>query len=259
MIVHNAEGYERHLGRWSSSLGRRFIDFAGVQDGDRVLDVGSGTGLLALALAGSRSCSKIIGMDLSLSYIEFAKGRTQDPKLQFHIADAASLPYAKNTFDKTLAQFLLNHVSNARGVVGEMRRVTKWGGIVAACVWAAGSHNERSRIFWEAAMAVDRAAREKREAERDYGHRGKLVSLWTECGLKEIKEETLAVSVDFGSFEHFWSPYLEGQGHAAAYLKSLSPDLQHALEVRVRKEILGAKGNGPLSLHAQAVAVQGIC
>ena len=57
----NAEGYERQLGPWSSILALQFIDFAGVQDGDRVLDVGSGTGPLALALAASTSCSEVVG------------------------------------------------------------------------------------------------------------------------------------------------------------------------------------------------------
>jgi ubiquinone/menaquinone biosynthesis C-methylase UbiE len=46
-----SEPYERFMGRWSRRLAPRFISFASVSDGDVVLDVGSGTGSLALAIA----------------------------------------------------------------------------------------------------------------------------------------------------------------------------------------------------------------
>jgi SAM-dependent methyltransferase len=258
-IFSNAEGYERHLGRWSSRLAGRLVEFVGVQAGDRVLDVGSGTGALAFSLAGSRSCAEVVGIDLSLSYIRFARARIQDPRFHFHLGDAANLPYARNHFDKSIAQFLLNYVSNGHRVVGEMRRVTKWGGTVAACLWASGTGNERNRNFWEAAMAIDPTAREKRETEKDYGRRGRLTALWTECGLKQVEEDYLSVSLEFGSFEEFWLPYLEGQGHAAAYVKSLSPDQQQSLRSRLYRNIFGAKAEGPFTLRAQVVAVQGIC
>jgi ubiquinone/menaquinone biosynthesis C-methylase UbiE len=65
----NAEGYERQMGARSSALGPRFIAFAGVQDGDRVLDVGSGTGPLAMALAELTSSSEIVGIDPSAPFI----------------------------------------------------------------------------------------------------------------------------------------------------------------------------------------------
>ena len=256
----NAEGYERHLGPWSSILALRFIDFAGVQDGDRVLDVGSGTGPLALALAASTSCSEVVGIDPSAPYIEFARRRTSDPRVRFEVGDAMKLPYADNYFDKTLAQLVLNQIPDTSRAVVEMCRVTKSGGTVAACVWASGKDNERNHIFWEAAMAIDPAAAQQRETGgRRYGRRERLSALWTECGLKEIKEADLVTSVDYVSFDDFWLPHLEGQARAGSYVRSLSPDRQDALRNRLRQDILGTKRDGRFSLRAQAVAVQGIC
>lgn len=252
-----ADGYQRYLGPWSSALAPRFIDFAQVQHGDRVLDVGSGTGSLALALAGSRSCSEIVGIEPSTPYIEFARTRTKDPRVRFDVGDGMNLPYADHYFDKSLAQLVLSSVPNPKRAVIEMRRVTKAEGILAACVWASGKDNERNHKFWEAAMAVDPTAAQKREREGGYGHRGRLSALWSECGLKEIKEADLVVSVDFTSFEDFWLPHLEGQGHAGSYVKSLPHHLQEALRERLRQDILGTKGDGSFSLRAQAVAVLG--
>lgn len=253
----NAEGYERQLGPWSSALAPRFIDFAGVQDGDRVLDVGSGTGPLARSLAASRSCSEVIGIDPSAPYIEFARTRTNDSRVRFEVGDAMKLPYPNNYFDKSLTQLVLNQIPDAGRAVAEMCRVTKPGGTVAACVWASGKDNERNWIFWQAAMALDPAAAEQRETGGRYGRRERLAALWTECGLKESKEADLVISIDFPSFDDFWLPHLDGQARAGSYVRSLSPDRQNALRERLRRDILGTKPDGRFSLRAQAVAVRG--
>jgi ubiquinone/menaquinone biosynthesis C-methylase UbiE len=255
----NAEGYESQLGPWSSALAPRFIDFAGVQDGDHVLDVGSGTGSLALALVASKFCSEVVGIDPSAPYVEFARRRTSDPRARFEVGDAKNLPYADHYFDKTLTQLVLNQIRDASDAVVEMRRVTKQGGTVAACVWTSGKENERNHIFWEAAMAVDPAAAQRRETEGGYGRKGGLSALWAQCGLKEIKQADLVVSVEFASIDEFWLPHLEGQGHAGSYVKNLSPEQRDALRERLRQDILGTRPDGRFSLRAQAVAVRGIC
>ncbi len=250
--------FDPQLGPWTSTLAPRFIEFAGVRDGDRVLDVGSGTGPLALALAASTSCSEIVGIDLSAWHIGFARGRTSDPRVRFDVGDAMELPYADGSFDKTLAQLVLNQIPDANRAVAEMCRVTKPGGTVAACVWARGKDNQRNHIFWDAAMAIDPTAAARRETGGRYGTGERLLALWSACGLKEIKDADLVFSVAYASFDDLWSPYQEGQGRSGAYLKSLAPDRQDALRERLRQDILGEKPDGGFSLGGKALAVQGI-
>jgi len=60
-----ATDYELFMGRWSRRLAPEYIAFAGVKNGDRVLDVGTGTGSLASALETTMTSSEIVGIDPS--------------------------------------------------------------------------------------------------------------------------------------------------------------------------------------------------
>jgi 2-polyprenyl-3-methyl-5-hydroxy-6-metoxy-1,4-benzoquinol methylase len=71
-------GYERFMGRWSRLLAPAYIAFAGVKNGERVLDVGSGTGSLAAAIEASMPASEVVGIDPSEGFIAYPK-RTPDP------------------------------------------------------------------------------------------------------------------------------------------------------------------------------------
>ncbi len=71
----DAETYEQLMGRWCRRLAGPFIDFVGVRDGDRVLDVGCGTGSLTLAVAARAQVAAATGLDLSEADIAFARGR----------------------------------------------------------------------------------------------------------------------------------------------------------------------------------------
>lgn len=70
--VHDAAGYEQLMGRWSQKLAPLFIDFAGIADGERVLDVGCGTGSLTFALARAADPGEITGIDYSPVFVEAA-------------------------------------------------------------------------------------------------------------------------------------------------------------------------------------------
>jgi ubiquinone/menaquinone biosynthesis C-methylase UbiE len=72
-----AEAYEVMMGRWSRQLAPLFVEFVGVQDGEKVLDVGCGTGSLSATLAGVTAASKIVGIDPAKGFVDYA--RTQVP------------------------------------------------------------------------------------------------------------------------------------------------------------------------------------
>src|SRR5262245_56826263 len=104
------EAYEAFMGRWSRRLAPLLVQFAAVADGDAVLDVGSGTGSLTVAVAAVAPTSRIVGVDLSASYIAVAREHHQTDRVQFEVGDAQHLQFGEATFDATLSLLILNFI-----------------------------------------------------------------------------------------------------------------------------------------------------
>ena len=133
--VHDAAGYEQVMGRWSKKLAPLFIDFAGLANGEKVLDVGCGTGSLTFTLTKFADLGEISAIDYSPVFVEAANRRNTDPRIKIQQADACALPFVDSTFDRALALLVLHFVPKAGKAVAEMRRVVRPGGVVAAVVW----------------------------------------------------------------------------------------------------------------------------
>ena len=252
-----AEKYERFMGRWSQRLAPLFVRFAGIKDGEQVLDVGSGTGSLALAIAAQTRRSEVVGIDPSRAFVDFANQRTSDPRIKFQVGDAQSLDFPDASFNSCLALLVMNFIPDASKAMTEMRRVTKPGGWVAACVWDYDEGMEMLRKFWDAAVALDPAAARLDERDMPFSRRGQLSALWNESGFKDVRETGLAIDLEFVSFEDYWAPFLESQGPAGVYVASLTKGQREKLKDRLRNEVLGGKPDGPFTLKARSWAVRG--
>jgi SAM-dependent methyltransferase len=253
-----AEAYERFMGRWSQRLAPPFVKFAGLKDGDRVLDVGSGTGSLAFAVLKEAPSSKIVGIDPSPAYVAHARTRPGGGRVTFEEGDAQRLRFPDASFDRSLALLVVNFIPDRAAAVREMARVTRPGGVVAAAVWDYGDGMEMLRVFWDEAAAVDPASQLKDERNMPVCRKGELAGLWKAQGLLDVREEPLVIPTTFSSFDDFWSPFLEGQGPAGAYVASLSDGSRRELEQRLRRRLLGAGSDRPIALNARAWAVKGV-
>jgi ubiquinone/menaquinone biosynthesis C-methylase UbiE len=154
----NAAAYEGSMGRWSARLAPLFVAFAQVKNGDRVLDVGCGTGSLVRSVADMASQSEIVGIDPSEPSIEFCRTKFSDPRITFDIGNAMDLPYSINSFDQTLSLLVFSFIPRPDKAAQEMRRVTRPGGTIAACNWDP-SGLERNTVFWEESSLNDSLTR----------------------------------------------------------------------------------------------------
>jgi SAM-dependent methyltransferase len=249
--------YERFMGRWSRLLAPQLAAFAGVVDGERVLDVGTGTGVLAGALEKSGSSVQVVGIDPSEGFIAYARKSTPSPRITFEVGDAQALKFANGSFDRTVALLVMNFIPNHEKAIAEMRRVTRPQGVVGACVWDYDSGMQSLRIFWDEVIALDPGMEPKDERHMKLSRQGQLAALWTKAGLVNVEEKPLYINQDFTSFQDYWEPFLKGAGPAGAYVASLPDARRQQLEKRLRARVLGNQQDGPFRLSARAWCVKG--
>jgi SAM-dependent methyltransferase len=248
-----SDGYERFMGRWSRQLAPLFVTFAGVTDGDRVLDVGSGTGALAVTAAAIESV-QVTGIEPAPAFVRYAREHAGGDLVRFEVGDALALPFPDDAFDRTLSMLVLNFVPDPAAALQQMIRVTRPGGITAATVWDYGDGMQMLRTFWDAAVALDPDAAQRDERHMPLSTCGALAQLWRAHGLQDVNEQPLTIEMAFASFDDYWQPFLSGQGPAGAYASSLTESARHALESRLRKRL----GDTAFELRARAWAVRGV-
>lgn len=252
------EAYEVEMGRWSRQLAPLFVEFVGVRDGEKVLDVGCGTGSLSATLAKSMGGSKIVGIDPSKGFIEYARTQVADPRVSFEVGDAQVLPYPDESFDRCMALLVVNFIPDAPKAVNEMRRVTKSGGAVATTMWDGSRANELNQCMWNAAMAIDPTVKRPAERRRSYNSAETLSDLFNGAGLTGIEVKELTMRCQFASFDELWQRYISGEGPSGVYVVGLTEERREALRQRLRQDVLRGGANGPFTLQAKAWAVKGI-
>ncbi len=120
---------------WDASFTNFLRDNLHPRAGNRILDVGCGTGTAELSLGLLRlSQITLVGVDLGVDRVREAAAATRARNLRvgFAAADACDLPFADASFDSTFCVALLQHIREIAGALRELARVTKPGGRILA-------------------------------------------------------------------------------------------------------------------------------
>jgi SAM-dependent methyltransferase len=251
----NAEAYEQFMGRWSRRLAPLLIRFGGLSDGERVLDVGCGTGSLTFSLMETANLAAVTGVDLTSGFLDFARARSTDPRIAFRQADARVLPFADNTFDRAFAMLVLHFIPDATRAVAEMRRVVRPGGTVVAAVWDGYGGMPHLRMVWDIAAVLDPEL--ERPLFRPMMAPGEMEEAWRSVGLLDVEQTSLTIRIEFSSFEDFWSPFLLGEGPHGRYVAGLPEPARAALREHARRAYLAHRPDGPRSFVSVAWACRG--
>lgn len=131
-----AEIYEEFFvpalfGQWPPTV----LDASGVREGDAVLDVGCGTGVLSRAAADRvTTAGRVVAVDVNDGMLAVAKRAPES--IQWTTAPAENLPFDDDSFDRVVSQFALMFFDDRSGAVAEMARVTRPGGTITVATWA---------------------------------------------------------------------------------------------------------------------------
>jgi SAM-dependent methyltransferase len=235
------DAYDAFMGRYSVRLAPLFADFAEVQGGDRVLDVGAGTGALADEL--QRRGAVVTAAEPSPEFAASLRGRFED----VHEAPAERLPFDDGAFDAALAQLVVAFMADAPAAVREMARVARR---VAICMWGVAEH--------ELFAAIDRTAKavgggSSQPGARRYRTLEELVELLEPLGA--VETATFDVTAPYDGFDDFWNALAAQVGPAGEWLKALDDAQLAAARDEMSRQLGSPSGRFTLTGRCYAARV----
>lgn len=213
-------GLPRHYDRVAATLSfgqdprwrRAMVAQVGANEGDRVLDVATGTGMVAQALVRRYRCA-VVGVDQSAEMLAGAQARiAADPMLSARVSlvrgEAERLPFEDEEFDHLTFTYLLRYVDDPGRTMRELARVVKPGGRVASLEFAVPGHTVW-RWAWSFYTHVGLPTL-GRLVSREWAHTGRflaksipsfyerypverVVELWGEAGIEDVRVRAMSL------------------------------------------------------------------
>jgi SAM-dependent methyltransferase len=217
------------FGAWA----RPVADAAGIKKGNKVLDVGCGTGVLAReALRRVGQEGQVVGVDLNEGMLAVAARR--EPKIEWRRGDAVSLPFEDASFDVVVSQFALMYFPDRVASLHEMWRALAPGGRLACAAWAPIDHARGYQILVD--IAVRQCGREAADvlaAPFVLGDRVELAKLFASSGISGADITLHGGSIRFPSVKEFIRIEVKGSPLAGMLgddvMQALAAEAEHAL------------------------------
>jgi demethylmenaquinone methyltransferase/2-methoxy-6-polyprenyl-1,4-benzoquinol methylase len=191
--------------RWRRALADEVLPRAG----DRILDVATGTGMVAAELRSRADCT-VVGLDQSSQMLAAARTRFAGDGTRVELIEgqAEELPFADESFDALTFTYLLRYVDDPPATVKELARVVRPGGRIASLEFGVPPRVS-TRAAWRFYTAVGLpvlgrvASREWAEVGRFLGPSisgfyerhplGRIVGYWEDAGLSEVKVRLMSL------------------------------------------------------------------
>lgn len=233
-----AGAYDHLTGRWSKVFAETAIKLARIREGDRVLDIATGTGDAAIcARAAAGAGGYCVGLDVSVPMLRIAASKPAVDPVEYVAASAMALPFSDSSFDAILCQFGLMFLPDRIKALAEFRRTLRPRGRLAFAVWG---QPERAAFAGFPAEALSEQLPDlKQELLRPFSlsDPNELRALLTAAEFKKVDVVEEARVAQFDSFADYWDPYEQGGGRLGQAYLSLDPVARTMVRQQVRDRL----------------------
>ena len=252
-----AAAYDEFVAPGEEPIAQAGLSHAGLEAGDRFLDVAAGSG--GLSLPAARRGAQVLATDWSPAMIERFRARVREEGLsnaEGRVLDVHALDIEDDTFDVTGSQFGVMLVPDQPLALREMVRVTRPGGRVLLIAYGSPAEFEALQVFIEALQAVDPDFEglpdDPPPLEFQVADPEVLRQRLTDAGLRDVTVDTTHDErLEIGSGQQLWDWILGSNPISGRIVGDLTPEQQTSAR-RVLDEMLlrRSHGTGPTVLTA---------
>jgi ubiquinone/menaquinone biosynthesis C-methylase UbiE len=255
----DASAYEQFTGRWSRLFVPLVLKAADIQPGDQVLDICTGTGEAAAAIAsaiGPSGC--LIGVDIAPPMLDSARSRLNAPTFLPVAADGQALPFPDRCFNAVVCQLGLQFFPNPSLGLREFRRVLREGGRAGICVI---SSPDRAPMWGILADLLGRLLPEQQQAAHlsfSLHDPALLESLLIDAGFQEVRIEQQTREDSYGGFEEYWDSVEAGIGSIPQTYLMLPDTERLAVRQEMRARLAEFEADGRLRMRLEMLIGSGV-
>ena len=247
-----------------SPLSRALIEDGGISAGQKVLDIGGGSGEPSLTIA------RVLGDSGSVTYTDPAAGMVRAAReeakrrglsnIEFQQCGAEQLPFADSSFDVAVSRMSAMFFPEVSRALGEVLRVVKPNGLASFLVWAGKEFNPFFSVVTE---ILDRFVPGEVEDEDAPGAfrfaaTGKLAKLLQQAGAESVTERVFSFSIEAPiTVEQFWELRTEMSDSFRNKLARLVPDQVAAIKYTVQKKMANYFKTGAMVIPGRVLLVTG--
>ncbi len=217
-----AERYDKVWSARFEPVARRIWALMAPRAGDRVLDIGTGTGIVPRILSEvAPAPGMVAGCDLSTGML--LRARAQVEGMYVLAADATALPFQDESFHLVTASFVLSHVREYASALAEARRVLKPSGTIAVTSWAPPSDPQSAA--WSDCLAeaiskpqAEGASAEVAPCEDHFSQRGALEEALSRAGFFTLRSDAVTVEAHLTVDQFLEDRELSSGGRLGLYL-----------------------------------------